>query len=121
MALYTIRRKGNGGGAAGHLRPGDADAAGTGIFDALTWLRATVLQYIPIDKGTAFGRPVTHRGGEQMRKLCAVAVPLGGLVLLIIVMRLLVGTDNDNVCATISRTIDIPPIKKITDFLFRCS
>ena len=91
-----------------------------------------MLQYIPIDKSIAFGRPITHRGGKQMRTphkgvvvfmvavmvaVMAVAVVITGAWLL----DMLWMDNNENFCAAINRTIDIPPIKKITDFLFRCS
>lgn len=87
-----------------------------------------MLQYIPIDKSIAFGRPITHRGGKQMRTphkgvvvfmvaVAALAVVITGAWLL----DMLWTDNNENFCAAINRTIDIPPIKKITDFLFRCS
>ena len=52
-----------------------------------------------------------------MRKLCAVAVPLG----LIIVVLVLVWMGNENFCADMNRTTDLPLGKKITNFLFLCS
>ena len=56
-----------------------------------------------------------------------VAVAVGAFLLLAVVITgawlldMLWMDNNENFCAAINRTIDIPPIKKITDFLFRCS
>ena len=87
-----------------------------------------MLQYIPIDKSIAFGRPVTHRGGKQMPTLHKFLVVVAVLVVVAAVvitgawlLAMLWMDNNENFCAAIDRTIDLPPIKKITEFLFRCS
>ena len=76
-----------------------------------------MLQYIPIDKSIAFGRSVTHRGGEQVLKLLYAAVTTAVMVG---VWLFAMWIGNDDCCAAINTSDRIQSIKAVMWLVFAC-